>query len=345
MAVFRHCAGAFALALFALNTGQSFAAEEPSGTTVAVIPAAAASGLNGKRVLEVTGPVFMGDRVQTGPAGEAQIKFRDDTRLVVGPNSRMVIDAFVFNNDNTARQVTMKAFRGTFRFITGNSRKQAYSIRTPTTTIGVRGTRFDFSVERDGETRFALLEGEARLCDGRGRCKEIRGTCAVAVVRPREGISDPLAGAEKAQILAASFPYVKSQARLRPEFRAETSGCLLKRASLERQRDILLYQPVDVPTPNVAPPPGTTPTPTPTPTPDPTPTPSATLGNPGNNKAVGNAGETPNNKGGWGEPSGGPGTQGRSGAVASNGNGGGNNGNKGNNGNNGNNGKALGHNK
>jgi len=43
----------------------------------------------------------------------------------------------------------------------------------------------------------------------------------------------------------------------------------------------------------------------------PTATP-CTDGNPGTDKCVGKAGETPNNKGGWGEPPAGPGTKGRS---------------------------------
>ena len=70
-----------------------------------MVPAAAASGTSGRRVLEVKGPVFMGDRVQTGASGEAQIEFRDNTRLVVGPNSLMTIDAFVFNENNTAKKM------------------------------------------------------------------------------------------------------------------------------------------------------------------------------------------------------------------------------------------------
>jgi hypothetical protein len=51
----------------------------------------------------------------------------------------MIIDAFVFNNDNTARQVSINAVRGAFRFIIGKSSKDAYSITTPTATLAVRG--------------------------------------------------------------------------------------------------------------------------------------------------------------------------------------------------------------
>jgi hypothetical protein len=312
-----HLLGRAASAAFVLASCLSATpgvALNPSGTTIAVIPAADAQGENGKRVLEVMGPVFMGDRVKTGPAGEVQIKFRDDTKLVVGANSLMTIDAFVFNPDDTARKVTMNALKGTFRFITGRSEKQAYSIRTPTTTIGVRGTRFDFTVEASGQTSIALFEGEARLCDRGGVCKRLRGACAMAVVRPRGGgIADVPAGPERAARIASLFPYVVSQARLQRDFRADTSSCS-SRAALPLLDHFQHFSvtPITVTPPEAAPPPSP-------------PAPSPAAGNPGNDRAVGNAGETPSDGGAsWGG-----GTQGR-GDGNTNGNAGGNgNGNAG----------------
>ena len=112
---------------------------QPSGVVLAVVQQSEIDTATGRRVLVQEAAVFSGDRIITGPGGEAQVKFRDDTRLVVGPNSMMTIDAFVFNDDDTARQISINAVRGAFRFITGNSPKDAYSITTPTATIGVRG--------------------------------------------------------------------------------------------------------------------------------------------------------------------------------------------------------------
>jgi len=112
---------------------------QPSGVVLAVVQQSEIDSATGRRVLVQEAAVFSGDRIITGPGGEAQVKFRDDTRLVVGPNSMMTIDAFVFNDDDTARQISINAVRGAFRFITGNSPKDAYSITTPTATIGVRG--------------------------------------------------------------------------------------------------------------------------------------------------------------------------------------------------------------
>lgn len=212
----------------ALAGASTVQAASPSGTAVSVIPAAAANGAEGRRVLKVDGDVFMGDKVQTGPGGEAQIEFKDATRLVVGPNSLMTIDAFVFNADNTARKITVNAAKGAFRFITGNSEKQAYTIKTPTATIGVRGTEFDFSVAGNGEMTLALFEGQARVCDLAGVCRDVRGSCAV-VVAPASGGVDP---ATWSQPVAARFPYVASQASLLPRFRVNTTSCADREASL-----------------------------------------------------------------------------------------------------------------
>ncbi len=111
----------------------------PDGFVVAVIQQATVDAKTGKKVLSQANPIFSGDKIVTGRVGEAQIKFRDETKLVVGPNSTLVIDAFVFNADDTARKVSINALRGAFRFISGKSPKDAYTIKTPTATIGIRG--------------------------------------------------------------------------------------------------------------------------------------------------------------------------------------------------------------
>ena len=112
---------------------------QPDGIVLAVVQQAVIDAKTGKTTLMPANPVYSGDRIVTGQIGNAQIKFRDDTKLVVGPNSTLLIDAFVFNKDNTARQVSISALKGAFRFISGNSPKDVYKITTPTATIGIRG--------------------------------------------------------------------------------------------------------------------------------------------------------------------------------------------------------------
>jgi hypothetical protein len=123
----------------ALLAASPAAALEPSGHAIRVDPAVNASGPAGERLIELQGAVFMGDEIVASPNGLAQIKFIDNTRLVVGPNSRLTIDTFVFNPDLTAQKVVVTMVKGTFRFISGNSEPGAYTLRTPTSTIGIRG--------------------------------------------------------------------------------------------------------------------------------------------------------------------------------------------------------------
>ena len=159
MALLRCVSAGVAAGLFALAGWSAAAVAEPSGAVIAVIQQSEADGQGGKRVLAVEAPVFSGDKIVTGPIGEAQIKFRDNTKLVVGPNSMMTIDAFVFSDNGDAKKFSINVTRGAFRFITGNGPKSAYSINTPTATIGVRGTEFDFNVDGGGDTRVAVSQG------------------------------------------------------------------------------------------------------------------------------------------------------------------------------------------
>ena len=112
---------------------------EPDGVVIAVVQQTIIDAKTGRRVLLNASPVYSGDRITTDSVGNTQIKFRDETKLVVGPNSTLVIDAFVFNKDDSARQVSISALKGAFRFISGKSPKDVYKITTPTATIGIRG--------------------------------------------------------------------------------------------------------------------------------------------------------------------------------------------------------------
>jgi len=211
-------------------------AVSPSGTVLAVVQSANIDGETGKKILEPEAQVFSGDRIDTGPRGQAQIRFRDETKLVVGPNSSMVIDAFVFNSDDTAREISINVVKGAFRFITGTSRKDAYTITTPTATIGVRGTEFDIAVEQEGTTRVANYAGETRICrrqtggvalDPQDSCVEVTEPCTLSVVRPTQGnvVSYSNADVEfRNRQLKYYFPYVRSQSRLLTDFQRESIG-------------------------------------------------------------------------------------------------------------------------
>jgi hypothetical protein len=204
----------------------------PSGTVVAVIQQSEADGTSGRRVLVASGDIFAGDKIITGPVGEAQIRFRDDTRLVVGPNSQMSIDAFVLSG-NTAQDISINAVRGVFRFITGHSPKNVYKFVTPTATVGVRGTEFDINVEPGtGTTRVANFTGITRICPRdlatgkvRGECVLTSGACNVSVVRANRDLWQQKDLRDRNRDLAWYFRWVRNQSGLLEDFQVDVGQC------------------------------------------------------------------------------------------------------------------------
>ncbi len=199
------------------------AALEPSGVAIKIDRTVDASGPAARRVLEVQGAVFMGDVLVSNPSGLAQIRFIDDTRIVVGPSTRLTIDRFVFNPDNTAKEVSINLLKGSLRFISGKSPSRVYSVRTPTIAVGVRGTVFDVNA-RGPDSSVVFLEGSGEICDVAGFCVQITDDCRMFVGPRGGGFYNP-AGIERRQRLSVFFPFVVSQSRLDPAFRTNIRGC------------------------------------------------------------------------------------------------------------------------
>ncbi len=95
---------------------------------------------------------------------------RDDTKLALGPGSRLLLDKFVYDPDISGGAIVLDLVRGTFRFITGIAAKPAYVIRTPTASITVRGTIFDVFVQASGLAWLLLIEGAVEVCTENGKC-------------------------------------------------------------------------------------------------------------------------------------------------------------------------------
>jgi hypothetical protein len=92
-----------------------------------------------------------GDVVVTGADGAIGIAFSDDTLLSLGPDSRLAIDRFAFDQTTHRGAFESSLQRGTLAGVSGKIAKQtpdAMKIRTPAALLGVRGTEF---VLRTGE--------------------------------------------------------------------------------------------------------------------------------------------------------------------------------------------------
>ncbi|MET3521762.1 FecR family protein [Mesorhizobium abyssinicae] len=168
-----------------LSNTTPIAAAETVGK--AVVIKTAVTGATGPLV--VSAPVHRDERIRTSNTGLGQFVFLDGTKLAVGWGSSVVIDKYVFNDDNSVKNLTIRAAKGTFRWISGSSSSSAYQIVTPAGTIGVRGTAFDVHIAPNGKTAVVLLKGSARFCSG-GGCRELKQRCDCVVASPSGAMSD-----------------------------------------------------------------------------------------------------------------------------------------------------------
>jgi hypothetical protein len=91
-----------------------------------------------------------GDILETGAGGSIGLIFDDDTRLSMGPDSRLKIEAFAFDPDESEFSFIVRMFKGTAVYVSGLIAKmsaKATKFITPTASIGIRGTRFAVHVE------------------------------------------------------------------------------------------------------------------------------------------------------------------------------------------------------
>jgi hypothetical protein len=101
------------------------------------------------------------DTVSTNSQGRFKITFVDATTVNITQNSRLVIDDFVYDGNNKSKgRLGLKLALGTAKYTSGAIAKgnaRGVGIRTPTATIGVRGTDFVMSVDEAGRSTVVLV--------------------------------------------------------------------------------------------------------------------------------------------------------------------------------------------
>jgi hypothetical protein len=89
--------------------------------------------------------VYENDWIQTSTDGEIGVTFRDNTRISLGPDSRVQFTHFVFKPASEQYGFLLRLAHGTLEYISGLTTKlapDAMSVETPGFTVGARGTRF-----------------------------------------------------------------------------------------------------------------------------------------------------------------------------------------------------------
>jgi len=94
-------------------------------------------------------PVYPNDTVKTGVDGSVGIIFKDNSRISLGPNSRLELKKFVFKPAEGQFSMVNKLIKGTASLVSGKMTKlspESVVLETPSSTIGIRGTTFNIKI-------------------------------------------------------------------------------------------------------------------------------------------------------------------------------------------------------
>ena len=112
----------------------------------------AASVVRGKAVTPATPgyQLLVSDVLTTGGNGRIGITFVDNSRFSVGPNSRVALSQFEFDDTTHKGKSLTTVDRGTLGVVSGQiakENKDAMKVRTPTSLLAARGTTFVVEVK------------------------------------------------------------------------------------------------------------------------------------------------------------------------------------------------------
>jgi hypothetical protein len=106
----------------------------------------------GKKPLPVAAGTRLevGDLLSTGKDGRISVTFIDDSRFSVGPASRIRLTKFDFDDVSHQGQSSTRVEKGALAIVSGqiaHENPKGMTVQTPTSVLGVRGTRFVVDVK------------------------------------------------------------------------------------------------------------------------------------------------------------------------------------------------------
>lgn len=151
--------------VFALWALAALALAAPvAGTVVHLSGPLFAKKANGSvKALSAKSEVENGDTLVTEKNTYAMVRFIDKSEITLKPGSTMTIENFSFDNDKQdADQAKFNLVKGGLRSVTGllgKRSKEKFELKTPSATIGIRGTTFivDYVEATEEEKRLAAL--------------------------------------------------------------------------------------------------------------------------------------------------------------------------------------------
>jgi hypothetical protein len=125
----------------------------------------AQAGVGASRVVRQGDTLRAGDTISTAAGSSAVLRFDDGQIAALGPNSRMVIQTFEFNEQSKTGSIVLNLLRGGMRAVTGmigRSSPQKVTYRAGNYTIGIRGTDVTI-LTNDNQSLMTVTVNDGRI--------------------------------------------------------------------------------------------------------------------------------------------------------------------------------------
>ena len=126
------------------------------------------------RTVVIHDDVHQDELIKTGESSAARLVFADRTDFMIGAESEVVLDKFIYDATSNAGQLILRAKKGLMKFRTGSMSSRSYRIETPVATVGVRGTEFVIQVFEGGGSYIKVISGEVVVTDHRKRSLTVK---------------------------------------------------------------------------------------------------------------------------------------------------------------------------
>jgi hypothetical protein len=190
------------------------------GDAVSIVNTVMADFDQKSRRLSKGDDVHQDETIDVDNESQGELKLDDETKLALGPGSKLLLDKFVYDSDAKTVSTIHNLTPGAFRYITGIASKPTYVINTPSASITVRGTIFDVFVFQDNTVWVLLHEGALEATGANNICFVLDQPGKLLRVASNGEVSPPLNWSQlpgnNAAPFDAAFPFVINTPQVDP---------------------------------------------------------------------------------------------------------------------------------
>lgn len=187
-------AAALLLGLLPLISHNATSAAGNAAGLVLLVSGQANAQVSGQpsRALSRRAEVFVGDRITTANDSQLQLRMKDGAVIALGANAEFVVKAYSDDAAGDKRdEAVLSLVKGGLRTISGQIEKSAYTMETPTATLGIRGTVFDVYVRADGTTIVILRDGQVVVTGEAGGKQVLTQKGLATIIQQGQAPSEP----------------------------------------------------------------------------------------------------------------------------------------------------------